>query len=1204
MLKRIICSILSIALVAGGATAQAADRVVNIVPSAEKGQVSHVSPYLTPKNAAVEATNVRINKQYGSVAARDILISEVDMGSGSVNGLHRFYTSAGLLYTVSAISTLLRYDAVGTATTIYSGLTDGKRWQFVTYKDLCIGSNGYDQPLKWDAITACTADTTGHRTAGDLCAELGAPFAALITGTTQTAAKWYQYKVCYYDGTTYRYSNARSNPILTGATVYSIALSKIPIGPAGTTHRYIYRSQANASRTNCLADTTYKMVKDLADNVTTTWTDNVAVGAEPDSPTWGTVSAGTNVTPPKGSILEICNERLFISGNTTAGYQSDVYWSENGKPDIFYPTKLVQIRPDDGDKVTFLKTFLGILTVGKTNTISRFYTENDDIDSSGNINWYVSNPFSFVGCAAPYTAAVTPKGIFYLSRAGIYTFTGQSEQKVSDAVTDVINDISPVNLPECVGCYCNNEYHLSYTSDSAGGSTNNRELVYDMTRDAYVVDTKSINCYAVFGSGTDYGTLFSGSSTSDGYVFAHSSTANTLNKRYKSELDAGTFSGTSTDGTETFPTLSMIALDSMESYTTNTLARATWTPSETTASMKVPPDLGVGTDGAVTLSADGSLSNGIYNYTSLTIDAGKTITAGKGTVIKCLGDVTINGYLYCPGALTIYAKTITVGAAGRIVGNLTLRTNTLTNNGLITGDMGLVGSWSFSAGGAGTGAGIAAMYDDDWATNAVSIQYADTTVLCSFPFTADIATVKYSTAGVHNPGGSGNVTHSIYLDGSVLASYSGSFTASSVSATGKNNSNSMTCAISCSSADNYGYFKEVQMYLGTPVIDFVNGATGTVRPTPAASDSTDFVYIIDIFSESTIKNQASYSLKAVVPEGADTLNENIMRTIADTDLSGHTYILMDVYALRSGTQMQLGLGEGSLTDFVNIPVATSNTWETVAIDISGIANANIDHTTRMGIKFTNTDSGNVIYIDNIRPAIASATWTSPVYQVNAATLKRLYWNENLNTYGDITWAIRTGGVVTPDGTWTGWTATEYTNPNGSDISASTANVYIQFKATLTTSDTTNYLYPWLFQADGFVLKMTYSKLGSNYETSVLNTWKTGWRDMDSPGHRKMIKRVIVYYEGEGENLSVNIKGDDNNVDQTFLIDMSILPDTDTKDRYTGTPRYKIYTWTPPINTTTTQSLVSDLFQFTITHEGDEDWRINNIKVICDDLPIY
>jgi hypothetical protein len=921
------------------------ERVVNILPSAEKGLQSHISPYLVPENAAIEATNVRVNNQFGSLSSREILVSEVDMGSTAVNSLYRYYLSNGNKYTIASTSTLLRYDASGTATTIAQGLTDGKRFQFITYKDIMIAGNGYDNCLKWDGLTLTTANTTAARTAGDLCAELGAPFAKLLTGAHLDASSWYQYKVAFYDGTTYSYSTARSNPILTGAAVYDITLTDIPIGSTGTTHRYIYRTLGNATRAACVADNTYYLIKDLADNTTQTWADVLPDATADDDavPVWTTVVAGNNCTPPKSSLLEICTEKLFTSGNTTAGYQSDVYWSDDGNPDYFSPSSIIMVRPDDGDKVTFLKTFLGILTIGKTNTIQKFYTEGNP-----GVDWSLSNPFSFVGCPAPYTAAVTPLGIFYLGRHGLYRFSGQTSELISDVVTKEIEDISQVNIADTCGIYWNNEYHLAYASSTSSSATNNRVLVYDIVRNAYVLDTKNVNCFAAFGSGTDYGTLYSGSSTTDGYVFAHSPTTYILSRRYKSEIDSGTFSSTASSGTEDEPILSMITLDKMEAYTTNTLARASWISSETTANKKVPPDLGSGIDGSKTVSANETLTAGEYNYTDLTIDAGKTLILPSGTTLKVLGTIDVNGDIFCQGTANIYCHTFDLAAGSYVSGAPTIRCNTMTNAGTITGNMSTTATLSGSA--------VAGDRDGNYAVVTHSIVDSSSSISSTMTFLApcNIAYVMYQYDG--NGNGNSSRGYTLSLDTGVVSSLSQSgatnFNTGTATTTGTwNNSASITSNITAWTGGGATrvYSSEFTAWAGTPIIDFVAGALGTVTPTPAAVSTSDYVYALDVFSEKTITNEAEYSLKAVVPPGADTLNENITKTITATNLSAITYILVDVYALRSGTQMQLGLGEGSLTDFVDIPVTASNTWETVAIDVSGITNANIDATTTIGI---------------------------------------------------------------------------------------------------------------------------------------------------------------------------------------------------------------------------------------------------------------
>jgi len=517
-----------------------------------KGLNSKISEFLTPKNQATECQNVRFNDSYGAVSKREPMVTYLDFGTGAVRGLHRYYKSDATTKTIAALGTTLVANFSGTATTIKSGLTDGKQWKFLTFKNIAIGTNGYDQPQKYDGATVTTANTDGARTAGELCAELGAPFAELNTGTALDAAAWYQYKVAFYDGSTYDFSNARSNPILTGADVHAISLTDIPIGPTGTTTRYIYRTLGDASKAAVIADTTFYKVATISDNTTTTLNDAVADTTADDdaAPTWATVSAGSNATPPKGTIAEIDKERLFISGNVT--HLSDIYWSDDGNPDFFTVSDFVVVREDDGDKITFIKPQVGILTVGKTNTIQRFYTEGSSVT-----DWYVSAPMSFVGCQAPYSAVNTPMGIVYLNRAGLYAFNGQSSQFISDAITPEIQDISETMLDSAVGHYNKNEYYLSYASKNVGASVNNRVLMYDFVRDAYTIDTKSIDSFASFEAGSDSGSIYAGSSTQDGYVFAFSSSKGELVLRYLSEFTAGTFSDTYAFGSETDPYLEL-----------------------------------------------------------------------------------------------------------------------------------------------------------------------------------------------------------------------------------------------------------------------------------------------------------------------------------------------------------------------------------------------------------------------------------------------------------------------------------------------------------------------------------------------------------------------------------------------------------------------------------------------------------------------
>ncbi len=553
MNRRIIAIISILALIVAPAMAQDnAQSRYHVISSFAKGQNSHHSPFTIGADQGIVDQNVRVNDTYNALSKRELLLQSLDYGTGPITSIHRYYKADATQQTIVSLNTLLRADFSGTATTIKTGLTDGKRWQWVTYKDIAIGVSAFDQPVKFDGHILTTANTDAARTAGELAAELGSCFAELDTGTDLDASKWYQYKVVWFDDATYDFSTAVSNPILTGAAVYNIRLTGIPIGPTGTTHRYLYRTSGEATQA-ALATATYYMVWDISNNTATTQDDNVSdTTLETDrAPTVSTATGGTDATPPKGAIATIYNERLFISGNVDD--PSDVYWSDSFNPDHFLPTDFESIRPDDGDKVTGLKSQLGVLAIIKTNTIQKFYT-----DGTVTANWILSDPFSEdIGSPAPYTIKTTPLGIFFLSRKGIWRFTGQSVSLVSDAVTDVINDISQTDIENAVGHYLNNEYMIAYISTATGSSTNNRVLIYDIIRDAYVTDTKEINCFASFNSGTDLGILFSGTSISDGVTVAHSGTADILVVSTDSDFELGTFDDTRSRGTEANPILEL-----------------------------------------------------------------------------------------------------------------------------------------------------------------------------------------------------------------------------------------------------------------------------------------------------------------------------------------------------------------------------------------------------------------------------------------------------------------------------------------------------------------------------------------------------------------------------------------------------------------------------------------------------------------------
>lgn len=598
-----------------------------VIDDFSKLLVSHANPYNLGKEGAIDAQNVRANEQYGALAKRSVLNSLGTCShSAAVTGLTRYYKSDATKYTVTSSDVYLDYISdTGTCTNLYATATTGKRFSFLTYKNWLIATNGYDKPLKWDGKTSTTADTAGARTAGDLVTQLGAPFAELAASTGLTASKYYQYKIAYYNGTTYSYSTSRSNPILTGGTNAQIKLTDIPLGPSGTTHRYIYRTAGDATRAAVIADTTFYLVTDISDNTTTTYTDSSsdATIAADSAPTQATVTAsGTDVTAPYGLYPFIHKDYIWLANDpsgTTYG-KSTVYFSQVLNPDYWVTgTNYFLIRPDDGDDITGITSYLGQLTLLKTNTISKIYT-----DSATTTSWQLSQPFSFIGAVAPFSVMATPLGIFYLGRYGLYKFDGQSSSMISDAVTKDIRDINPTNYANVVATYYNNEYRLAYASSATGSGVNDRVLLFDLVRNSYSKDTENVNAWVVYNSSDDFGALYSGSSNTDGTILAHSTQPSNLIFRYQSDLDAGTYADTAaTNSTGSLSDLRLSLGSSAWSADTST-----W-DSETTSTWAVDDSPGTWTSPIIQVNAN-SLSK-LYWNAVLTSGGSVSIAIRTGT---------------------------------------------------------------------------------------------------------------------------------------------------------------------------------------------------------------------------------------------------------------------------------------------------------------------------------------------------------------------------------------------------------------------------------------------------------------------------------------------------------------------------------------------------------------------------------------------
>ena len=100
-------------------------------------------------NFVRKAQNARFNKIYGSIKKREPLryYNSTEEGTSPVDGVFRYYTTTGItkLIMVSGGKVLVGNDNAGTFASIRTLGKSGKRPAFVVYKNLLIGSDGYNK---------------------------------------------------------------------------------------------------------------------------------------------------------------------------------------------------------------------------------------------------------------------------------------------------------------------------------------------------------------------------------------------------------------------------------------------------------------------------------------------------------------------------------------------------------------------------------------------------------------------------------------------------------------------------------------------------------------------------------------------------------------------------------------------------------------------------------------------------------------------------------------------------------------------------------------------------------------------------------------------------------------------------------------------------------------------------------------------------
>ncbi|MFA6142320.1 MAG: cysteine peptidase family C39 domain-containing protein [Candidatus Omnitrophota bacterium] len=288
------------------------------------------------------------------------------------------------------------------------------------------------------------------------------------------------------------------------------------------------------------------------------------------------------------------------------------------------------------------------------------------------------------------------------------------------------------------------------------------------------------------------------------------------------------------------------------------------------------PDIGTGSDGAKHIKANETLSLGDYNFTSLIIDEGKTLTVVPGTTIKCLDTVDINGSILCLGSFDMNAYTVNIYSTGKVIGVPTIRCNTINNSGVITGNIALCGTGTTAEIHDGNPDSYSGYFNRGWKSE--SITYTVTFPSCNIVSAAAHAGINvYDYGSTHD----GRYRLQLEVNGSWIDLYdskdigngSPSTSLDSPYVTGWSNVTGIQTigrinVDDCSSGGIYNY--EMQAIIGTPTVEYIN-STGDVS---VSADTSDFTNALRYYLNGWIgKDGIREDILAQIPDSPSLLND-------------------------------------------------------------------------------------------------------------------------------------------------------------------------------------------------------------------------------------------------------------------------------------------------------------------------------------------
>ena len=182
-------------------------------------------------------------------------------------------------------------------------------------------------------------------------------------------------------------------------------------------------------------------------------------------------------TPLFPRYLEVYNNQMFMAGFSTM--PSTFWWSEIGEPEGVQPDFSVEVRSNDGDRITGMKQYFGSLVISKRNSIHL-------LSGTDPTNFTLQELSDQYGCLSHRAMVAWNNTLWFLDTKGIMEYNGANIRCVSTKVEPIFNSMNiDAALDNACGIHVKQFNEVWFSIPANGSTINNMIVVYDYVADSW-----------------------------------------------------------------------------------------------------------------------------------------------------------------------------------------------------------------------------------------------------------------------------------------------------------------------------------------------------------------------------------------------------------------------------------------------------------------------------------------------------------------------------------------------------------------------------------------------------------------------------------------------------------------------------------------------------------------------------------------------